>query len=101
MAKKKFGKKFARQAKRPMVRFTLPEIYGDAVFELPKFYSLPLRSVKGLDAGNTDALMAALPDCGVDAETIEAINDLALEEMEGFLDAWGDAGAIPAGKSSD
>ena len=95
------AKKFKRVKKKvfPKVEFTLPEVYGDAVFTLPDLTSFDLKTQRKLGNGDSDALFAQLAEAGVDEETLDAIDDLQGEDMTALMEAWGKVSNIDAGKS--
>lgn len=95
------AKKFKRVKKKvfPKVEFTLPEVYGDAVFNLPDLASFDLKTQRRLGAGDTDALFSQLEEAGVDAETRDAIDDLQGDDVTALMEAWGKVSAVDAGKS--
>lgn len=95
------AKKFKRVAKKrfPMVEFTLPEIYGDAVFVVPDLGSFDLRTQRGMENGMADPMFDLLEEAGVDAETIEALGDLQGEEATQLFEAWAGASKVKPGKS--
>lgn len=94
-------KKFKRVAKKrfPMVQFTLPEIYGDAVFELPDLGSFDLGTQRAMEAGSAGPMFGLLEEAGVDAETVAALDDLQGEEANQLFVAWANASKVTPGKS--
>lgn len=97
-------KKFKRKKKKqyPMVAFTIPSVYGDAVFEIPKQSSFTLKAQRGIQSGNLDLFFSELKQAKVDQETMDALDDLqGGDETQEFLEAWSEAGPVPVGKSSD
>lgn len=95
------AKKFKRVSKKrfPMVEFTLPEIYGDAVFELPDLGSFDLGTQRAMESGSANPMFGLLEEAGVDSETIEALDDLQGEEANQLFAAWANASKVTPGKS--
>lgn len=95
-------KKFVRKKKPnyPMVSFTLPDIYGDAELVLPEQGSLPLGAQRAVMAGDINPMFKAFEKAGVDAETIEALDELSNDEIEALMEAWTNASPVSTGKSS-
>lgn len=95
------AKKFKRVSKKrfPMVEFTLPKVYGDAVFVVPDLGSFDLRTQEGMENGLASPMFKLLAEAGVDAETIESLRDLQGEEATQLFEAWGAASKVKPGKS--
>lgn len=95
------AKKFKRVSKKrfPMVRFTLPDIYGDAVFELPDLGSFDLGTQRAMESGSANPMFGLLEEAGVDAETLDALDDLQGEEATQLFEAWANASKVTPGKS--
>ena len=89
MAPKRKGKK-----QYPMVSFEIDEFEGE--FTLPKLDSLPFGVAAALQGGNGSKLVDFLEKHS--PESAEAVEDLAGDEVEGFMKAWGKASGVDAGK---
>lgn len=84
----------------PQVSFTLPDVYGDAEFILPSNNVVPNKVVREVRASNFDALFNWFKQMKVDQETLDALDDLTMEEFMTFVETWGNKGT-PLPKSSD
>lgn len=94
-------KKFKRvNPVAPRVEFKLPDVYGDAVFELPSNEHVPNGVMRALMRDEMDALFAWFEKQKVDKETLQAIDDLTASELQEFVKAWTSAG-VDLPKSSD
>ena len=89
MAPKRVGKK-----QYPLVSFEFEGFEGE--FTLPKLDSLPLGVAADLNAGGIGKLMSFLEKNAPDSA--EAVEDLSGEEAEQFMQAWGSASGVEAGK---
>ena len=85
--KKTIGPRRKGKKQYSMVSFELEGFDGE--FTLPKLDSLPLGVATALQDGNGGKLMKFLGDYA--PESAEAVEDLAGDEVEGFMKAWGDA----------
>lgn len=96
-------KKFKRKTEKryPMVRFTLPEIYGDAEFVLPDQSSFDLGTQRALVRNEIEPMFGTLRAVGVDEETIQAMDELQGDEVMELMKAWQKASPVDSGKSSD
>ncbi|WP_058234117.1 hypothetical protein [Devriesea agamarum] len=84
----------------PLVYFTYPEVYGDAVFAIPNQASLSAVELSKLINGDLPVLIDLLKAANVDKAMIDAVSDLSISEMEKFATLWTDASQVDLGKSS-
>lgn len=93
-------KKFTRVTRDvPTVTFTLPDVYGDAEFELPNATYTPLEFTAAVQRTDITAILAWFENNGVDEATLDAIADLNMEEFLTFSKAWGKASKVSVPKS--
>lgn len=83
------------------VVFTLPDVYGDAEFVMPSADRMPNGVMRALKRDELDALFIWFEKMGVDAETLDAIDDLTADETMRFIQAWTRAEGVDLPKSSD
>lgn len=96
-AKKKVVRKNAKRYE--MVKFTNENFEGE--FVLPKF-APPLGVMRRVQEGNVAKLIDWLEETGVDAEYIDAIDSIDVEnELEQFIKDWTEGQLANAPKSSD
>lgn len=88
-----------KQKRYPMVEFTLPDVYGDAVFRLPELSAMPIKVQRRGMKNDIEPMFAVCRAAGVDDATLEAMDDLDQDEYGDFMQAWSKAGSVPAGKS--
>lgn len=93
-AKKTMGPKRKNKKQYPMVSFELEEFEGE--FTLPKLDALPFGVASALQSGNGAKLVAFLTDYA--PESAAAVEDLGGDEVEGFMQAWGNASGTDLGK---
>ena len=93
-AKKSMGPKRKGKKQYPMVSFELDEFEGE--FTLPKLDLLPFGVASALQSGNGGKLVEFLAKYA--PETAEAVEDLAGDEVEGFMRAWGGASGVDTGE---
>lgn len=83
----------------PMVEFTIPDVYDDAVFRLPELSAMPIKVQRRGMKNDIEPLFDVCRTAGVDEATLAAMDDLDQEEYGDFMQAWSKAGTVPAGKS--
>ena len=93
-AKKSMGPKRKGKKQYPMVSFELDEFEGE--FTLPKLDLLPFWVASALQSGNGGKLVEFLAKYA--PESAEAVEDLAGDEVEGFMRAWGGASGVDTGE---
>ena len=93
-AKKSMGPKRKGKKQYPMVSFELDEFEGE--FTLPKLDLLPFGVASALQSGNGGKLVEFLAKYA--PESAEAVEDLAGDEVEGFMRAWGGASGVDTGE---
>ena len=93
-AKKSMGPKRKGQKQYPMVSFELDEFEGE--FTLPKLDLLPFGVASALQSGNGAKPVEFLAKYA--PESAEAVEDLAGDEVEGFMRAWGGASGVSTGE---
>lgn len=93
-AKKSMAPKRKGQKQYPLVSFEFEGFEGD--FVLPKLDALPLGVAADLSSGGIGKLMAFLEKNAPDSAG--AVEDLSGEEAELFMQAWGNASGVEAGK---
>ena len=93
-AKKTMGPKRRNKKQYSMVSFELEAFEGE--FTLPKLGGLPLGVASALQGGDASKLMKFLADYA--PESAGAVEELADEEVEEFMKAWGDASEVDTGK---
>ena len=93
-ARKSIAPRRKGQKQYPLVSFEFEGFEGE--FTLPKLDALPLGVAADLNAGGIGKLMAFLEKNA--PESAEAVEDLSGEEAEQFMQAWGSASGVEAGK---
>lgn len=96
---KKAAAKFARKAEK---RYTWVEFESElfeGVFTLPSVDNLPLGISRKLQA-DPAVIIDFFNEAGVEEEALEAISEISLSELEGFINDWS-KGETPLPKSSD
>ncbi|GAA1714444.1 hypothetical protein [Brachybacterium phenoliresistens] len=99
-SKKSKKKQFSRTTKvtYDRVQFTLPEVFGDAEFDLPTMRQMPLGVSRTMKTDPRRFLNWIVENAT--PEEAEAIDSLVDDEALLFMDAWGKASKAAAGKSS-
>lgn len=93
-AKKSIGPKRKGKKQYSLVSFELEQFEGE--FTLPKMDTLPLGVASGLQSGSSAQLMKFLAEYA--PESVGAVEELAPDEVEDFMKAWGDASGVDSGK---
>src|SRR5690625_145835 len=88
------GRKPKRPKQYPMGSLELDEFEGE--FTLPKLDLLPFGVASALQSGNGAKLVEFLAKYA--PESAEAVEDLAGDEVEGFMRAWGGASGVSTGE---
>lgn len=93
-AKKSIAPKRKGKKQYPMVSFELDGFDGE--FTLPKLDALPLGVAAAMNDADVSKLMKFLhenaPDCA------DAVDELAGDEVGGFMEAWAKASGAEPGK---
>ena len=93
-AKKTIGPKRKGKKQYQLVSFELEQFEGE--FTLPKLDSLPFGVAASLQGGDGSKLVKFLGEYA--PESAEAVEDLAGDEIEEFMSAWGKASGVDTGK---
>lgn len=91
---KSMGPKRKGKKQYAMVSFELEQFEGE--FTLPKLDDLPFGVAAALQGGDGSKLVKFLSEYA--PESAEAVEDLAGDEIEGLMKAWGDASGVKPGK---
>lgn len=92
--KKKFTRK--NPIRVEMVDVTLPDVY-DEPLTVPAFASFPAKRLRQF-ARSDDAMFEAIAE-HADEDVVEALNELAGDELTEFVKRWRQAGSLSAPKS--
>lgn len=76
-------------------QFTVPELFGDDPFELPRLSHMSNGVVDRLNQGDFAPFYEWLESAHVDAEALEAMRTLDADEFTEFQKHWADGVDIP------
>lgn len=93
-AKKTMAPRRKGRKQYALVSFELEQFEGE--FTLPKMDTLPLGVASGLQSGSSAPLMKFLAEYA--PESVGAVEELASDEVEDFMKAWGDASGVKSGE---
>lgn len=90
-------KKFQRinEKRYRWTTFTVPELFGDEPFELPRLSHMANGVVDRLNQGDFAPFYDWLQSAGVDPEALEAMRTLDADEFTAFQQQWADGVDIP------
>lgn len=76
-------------------KFTVPELFGDEPFELPRLSHMSNGVIEHLNQGDFAPFYAWLTEVGADPEALGAMRTLDAEDFTTFQKSWGDGVDIP------